>query len=126
MQKWKAIYTDGSELPQFNEDGTENKYKDINRSKLSKFVLLVDKNPKIVVHLDSNKKLIYRRRVAIRMVGNLKNQEAVYLVGWQENKNGINTQMICFLFEDGHVEVVDRFYENHPWLYSVNFLEVEK
>ena len=31
--KWEAIYSDGSSLPQVNEDGTRNKYTDIDRTK---------------------------------------------------------------------------------------------
>ena len=50
-----------------------------------------------------------------------KREEAVYLVGWQEKRKGMNIQMICFVFEDGHIEVIDRFNEKHPWHYSVKF-----
>ena len=126
--EWKAIYNDGESLSQYNEKkGTENKYTDIDRSRLIQFVLLAEDNPKIVIHLDENKKLIYRRRVAVAFSGaNAGKQETVHLVGWQEKKQGINTQMICFLFEDGHVEIVDRFYENHPWFYAVIFLSEEE
>ena len=120
--RWLAIYNDGSSLPQF-ADGTENKYTDIDRSRLVKFILFVGDTPKLVIHLDKNKRLIYRRRVALSFSGH---QEIVYLAGWQELKHGINTQMICFLFEDGHIETVDRFYENHPWFYPVKFLPGEQ
>lgn len=128
MQKieWKAIYDDGKSLSQYNENGTENKYTDIDRNRLVQFVLLADGIPKIVIHLDNNKRLIYRRRVAAAFSGaNAGKQETVHLVGWQEKKQGINIQMICFLFEDGHIEIVDRFQENHPWFYSVIFLPEE-
>lgn len=126
--EWKAVYNDGSELPQYNEDGSENKYSDIKREKLSKFVLLKNKEPAVVIHLDEKKKLICRRRVAVRVDprGQKKGQQVVWLAGWQEKKNGRNVQMICFLFEDGHIEVVDRFYENHPWLYPIIFRPEEK
>ena len=128
MQKieWKAIYDDGESLSQYNENKTENKYTDIDRSRLVQFILLADGVPKIVIHLDNDKRLIYRRRVAIAFSGaNAGKQETVHLVGWQEKKQGVNTQMICFLFEDGHVEIVNRFQENRPWFYSVIFLPEE-
>lgn len=126
--EWKAIYDDGETFSQYNEKkGTENKYTDIDRSKLIQFVLLADGIPKIVIHLDKNKRLIYRRRVAVAFSGtNANKQETVHLVGWQEKKQGINTQIICFLFEDGHIEIVDRFHEKHPWFYPIIFLPEER
>ena len=42
MVEWKAIYSDDNELQQYNEDGTENKYTDINRELLNKFVIIKD------------------------------------------------------------------------------------
>jgi hypothetical protein len=121
--EWLAVYNDGTTLPQYKADGSENKYPEIQRAKLIQFVLLRDKNPKLVIHLDQNKKLIYRMRVAANNKGIV---ERVYLAGWQEQSNGVNTQMITFLFEDGHIEIVDRFYEDHLWFYSINFIKEEK
>ncbi len=121
---WKAIYNDGKELPQYNEDGSANQYPSINREKLVQFVFIIDGKPKVIIHLDKNKRLIYRRRVAQALFD--KKLKVVYLLGWQETKNGVNQQMICALFQDGHVEVVDGFREDHPWFYSVNFIKEEK
>ena len=135
MQKieWQAIYDDGETLPQYNEKkgSKENKYTDIDRSRLVQFVLFADSVPKIVIHLDENKKLIYRRRVATVFSGGNADcntlKQTVHIVGWQENKQGtFNVQMVCFLFEDGHVEIVDKFHKNHPWFYPVIFLPEEK
>jgi hypothetical protein len=39
--EWVAVYKDGSSLPQFTVEGTENKYTDIDRSNLSKFCIYV-------------------------------------------------------------------------------------
>lgn len=121
--EWLAVYNDGTTLSQYNENGSENKYIDIERSTLIQFVLLCDGTPKVVVHLDQNKKLIYRIRTAANNKGVI---ERVYLVGWQERSNSVNTQMISFLFGDGHIEIVDRFYEDHAWFYSINFIVEER
>jgi len=121
--EWLAIYNDGTTLPQYNEDGSENKYTDIKRDKLTQFIIYRYTCPKLIMHLDSHKKLIYRMRRAENDRGE---QEVVYLVGWQEKRNGYNIQSISFLFEDDHIEVVDRFNENHPWFYSMNFLSEEQ
>lgn len=124
---WRAIYDDGSELCQFNKDGLENKYTDINRDKLIQFTLWNKDTPILVVHLDGYKRLIYRKRYAVIAFGKRRGQKTlVHIVGWQQTKEGQNTQMICFVFEDGHIEVVDRFYENHPWFYSIIFMDIEK
>jgi hypothetical protein len=61
-----------------------------------------------------------------RAMNNKGYEEVVFLAGWQERANGKNTQMIMFLFEDNHIEIVDRFYENHLWFYSINFLKNEE
>ena len=55
-----------------------------------------------------------------------KPQEVVYLVGWQENRAGINLQSLSFIFQDGHIETIDKFQEGHAWLYPVEFMPEEK
>ena len=123
MVEWKAIYNDGTEYNQY-ENGKANSYAEIDRSRLSQFVLHENNKPLIVIHLDKRKKLIYRRRVAKHVFGG--KEEVVYIVGWQEHINCMNIQSISFLFEDGHIEVLDRFKENHDWFYPVNFIPEEK
>lgn len=126
---WKAVYTDGTELPQYNADGSENKYVDIDRSKLVRFALLQvnSDKPVVVLHLDQGQRLICRRRVAKHFSQDLKPQgeEVVWLVGWQQKINGRNSQMICFVFEDGHAEVRPGFKEKSQWFYAVQFLPEE-
>ncbi len=95
MLQWKAIYKDGTFLPQFNNEGSENKYTDIDRVQLVQFHLIKDGKPIVVIHLDSNKRLICRRRVAKHFSGpKAGTQEVVWLVGWQENRRGVNVQMM--------------------------------
>lgn len=119
---WRAEYRDGTCLNQFNEDGSENKYPDIDRSKLEYFVLVnEDQFPAVVLHFnpERNQRLICRLRTHIAgMSGRVL--ERVWLVGWQETRNGTNTQKIFFVFSDGHIEVTDRFDNKHPWYYSPN------
>jgi hypothetical protein len=120
---WTAGYDDGTQLTQYELDRSENKYTDIDRNKLIQFILYRSDKPAVVIHIDSNKKLIYRMR---RAMNNKGYEEVVFLAGWQERTNGRNTQMITFLFEDNHIEIVDRFYENHLWFYSINFIKEEE
>ena len=124
---WRAIYRAGSWLDRFNKDGSENKYTDIRRKELAQFALLYHNHPILIIHLDEKKQLIYRRRVAMPILGpNVGTTEVVHIVGWQENRRGVNVQTICFVFQDGHIEVLDRFRENTRWFYSVKFLAEEE
>ena len=124
IRRWEAIYNDGNILHQYNDDGTENKYIDIDRPRLIRFILHDSFGPAIVLNLTQSKNLIYRRRVAVNL--NSKVQEVVYIAGWQEKIEGRNIQMLCFLFEDGHIEVTDHFHEKHPWFYPIIFLPDER
>jgi len=127
MQKhvtyWKAVYSNEESLSQFSDDGSENKYPDIDRERLMRFELYRNNALAVVFHLNGHKKLIYRMR---RAMNNRGEEETVYLAGWQDKQNGRNVQMLMFLFEDNHIEIVDRFRENHLWFYSINFLPDER
>lgn len=122
---WRAVYKDSTVLNQYNPDGTKNRYNDIDREDLVQFMLLnAEGKPVVIIHLDEKKKLIWRMRVEVKLSKGIS--QRVHLVGWQENRRGVNVQMICAIFPDGHIEIVDRFRENHPWFYSVKFREAEK
>lgn len=120
---WKAVYEDGESLSQFDPTGHENKYTDIERNKLIQFILYRAGKPLVVIHLNNNKKLIYRMR---RAMNNHGEEETVFLAGWQEMRSHKNVQMVMFLFQDNHIEIVDRFYEDHRWFYKINFLKEEE
>ena len=127
MLIWEALYRGGSCLPQYNEGGKENKYTDIDRSKLEKFILKDAEtgDPKLILNIKEGQKLIYRRRIA----QNFKNQitERVHIMGWQQTIGGKAVQSINFLFEStGHIEMTDGFKENHQWFYPVRFLPEEE
>jgi hypothetical protein len=124
--EWCAVYTDGTSLRQYNEGEAGKKYTDIDRSKLKEFRLYVDGVKKVVISLDENKRLIYRKRVAMVISGGMQGQQQViYIAGWQEKRDGKNTQMLCFLFDDGHIEILDKFDENHAWSSSIVFIKDE-
>jgi hypothetical protein len=98
-----AVYNDETFLTQFNEDGSENRYVDIQRDKLSHFAMLSDKN-KLVLSVEferPSQKLIYRRRTFIDLVGNIKG--IVFLVGWHENINGKSIKVINYIYPNGKI-----------------------
>ncbi len=119
---WKCQYNDGTEI----SSRDKVPFKDIDRQKLEKFVLLqVDNDkPVLVLNLDPNKRLIIRLRTAMKVLSGEK--EIVWIVGWQENwTDHRNVQTICFVFPDGTIEVTDGFKKGHKWFYPVKFFPEE-
>jgi hypothetical protein len=101
--KWVAIYNDETFLAQFNEDGSENKYADIDRNRLTHFAMLGEGNkPVLVIEMERpTQKLIYRRRTFMDLVGNIKG--VIFLVGWHENINGKSIKVINYIYPDGRI-----------------------
>ena len=129
MQKveWRVQYTDGTSLFQYNEGEENKKYTDIDRDRLKEFSLFVDNVRKIVIPFDGNKRLVYRKRITRGFIGYTQGRKReVYIAGWQEKRDGKNIQMLCFLFDDGHVEILDKFDINHVWSIPVTFTQEER
>jgi len=104
--KWRAIYDDDAVLEQYNKDGTENKYADINRDKLARFDMLRVKDDFVVLslYLREGQRLIYRRRSFIRSDGA---RWKIYIVGWQmtvmTSSGPKNITTINYIYEDGSI-----------------------
>jgi hypothetical protein len=118
--QWIAHY-DTEIFPQFNEDGTENKYADIDRNRLTAFSLVRDGNIIARIHLSPDKRLIYRRRVEKRP--GLEDVR-LSLAGWQKTVNGENIQSIVCVFDHmSTVEVIDGWRDG--WFDKPEFLDFE-
>jgi len=120
---WKAVYNDGTVLSQFNEDGSENKYLDIDRSKIAFFELFAGTKLIFRLHLEEGRRLICRRRVELNIMTG--KTESIFLVGWQQTVNGSNIQDIAYIFPDGHVELAGKWKEHRIFCEPV-LLECEK
>lgn len=130
--RWRAIYKDGSILPQYCKCGFQKGYENIDRTKLSAFdIYSIDNKEKYTEHdlktgklifrmfLEEGQKLIYRRRVQKEfsvITGEEKAQRYVYMVGHQQKVNGKNTQVINYIFQDGHIEQAGRWVGGIPEL----------
>lgn len=101
--KWVAVYNDETFLAQFNSDGSENRYEDIDRNRLTHFAMLNEDNkPILVVEIERpTQKLIYRRRTFIDLLGNIKG--VVFLVGWHENIGGKSIKAINYIYPNGKI-----------------------
>jgi hypothetical protein len=124
---WEARYNDGTVLPKFNDDGSENRYEDIDRGKLESFALFMEidgvNHPAIELHLDPGQNLIYRRRVEKRSDGV---EFVVYLVGWKMQVGGETVQSIAYISEAGEVHLAGKWRDNHPWFYAIQPVVAEE
>ena len=128
MFTWKALYNDGSFLSEIDE-GIIHKYPEINREKLTKFMIIDEQNiPRVSLAILPGQKLIYRkRRQAHREGGVLVTHATIHVVGFHENRDGVNVQMLAFVFPDGRVELMDRFRSDNPdYIEIENLLDEEK
>lgn len=125
--EWIVVYEDGGILYQYEEDGKENLYADIDRERrVAEFHLRDRSTGKIVLAyaLEPGQRLIYRKRHSMSGVTGEKNW-TIHLVGWQQTIDGKNIQNISWVFPDGSIINTGRFRDNHPIFYSVELLPFE-
>jgi len=103
MLTWEALYKDGTKLTQYNEKGEANGYENIDRSKLAAFCIRRDneQEPFYRVFLNSEQRLIFRRRVWKKTTGERKD---LLMIGWQQTVNGKNIQNISYIHENGQID----------------------
>lgn len=101
---WTAIYDDGTEVNYKNEDGSVNRYHDLDKERISFFTLYVNDVP-YTVSLAKGASLIYVRRVRQDMGGN---RTILYILGWRKKVKGENVQSIMFIGDNG-VLLADTF-----------------
>lgn len=123
--EWVAEYEDGSRLRQY-DGGRVSKYTDIDRDRLSAFVIVSDGDEVLRMNLGEGQRLICRKRVRKSFTGELLG--LVWLVGWQrtvrdESGEELNVQHIHVISEDGRIETIPRWNEE---VYPVRLLEEEK
>lgn len=121
---WTAVYENGEELEQYNEDHSENLFGAINQSQLIMFVLKSDSGKIWAVDLQDGSfrvgdevidfdgfesrldyKLIYFRRVrrTMGMFGEDPSSQVTQHLGWQVNIDGKNYQRVMAIPEEGYV-----------------------
>ena len=113
---WRAVYSDGTVLEQYNAQGKPNGYENINREKLSQFQLLKEGKVFFSLILEQGQRLIFRKRVLQK----LKEIHSVFLIGWQKD----GQQAISYIFEDGSVIMAGKWKDK--LFCKPNLLECEK
>jgi len=118
-----VIYNDGEERRLGKQaDGSTLKYENIDRSRVSAFCLEKDGQVILKLYLEEGQRLIWRKREYQPVGGDIK---TIHLLGWQKKVGGENLQAICYVFEDGHIEMAGRFRENHPVFDKIELLPSE-
>jgi hypothetical protein len=116
---WQAVYSDRI-INQYNTDGTQNSYGELDRNGLTAFNLVDGKgNVVVTVPLDSGKKLFYRMRVALFV--HSRARERVYIVGWQSASD----LRIWVVDSSGKVKTFKNWHEKNQWLYVPQFYPSE-
>ena len=141
---WAAAYNDATTLYQYNDDGTENKYQDIDRDKLVEFTLL--RVPEVYIGdgttatkpdlthppfpvrfslwLETGQQLIYRRRTQMG-----RKITVIHLVGWQQKIAGQIVQSISYVpdcEECFAVICAGKFHEDQSAMVAPEFYDWEK
>lgn len=118
---WKVVYKDGKEFSQYNANGSENLYKDINRKNIQRVVLCQVNNGKevYVLHFTRPGQRLILRRKTERAFGSTptggidinqpKGIIVVWLIGMQWNVGGRNVKKLAWVFPDGRIEEGDDF-----------------
>jgi hypothetical protein len=112
---WQAILEDGSMV---EEEQLGSHLELFKKSLRVKMFALIDRETKrilVVVKLDRNKRLIYRKRPELK--GGKDTGRTIWVVGWQqtlekfrdERGNPANIQSVTVLYWNGAVVVQDRF-----------------
>ena len=119
---WTAVYSNGDELSQYKDDGSENLFSDIDQTKLEAFYIstpdeywCVDlTDGTFMINEESfnfegfdgvDFKLIYFRRVrqVIGMCDDTHTTSVIHHLGWQTNIDGKNYQRVMAIAEDGSI-----------------------
>ncbi len=140
MLMWAAAYNDDTMFYQYNEDGTENKYKDIDRDRLVEFTLLrvpekeegvpdLSTPPfpvRFSLWLEEGQQLIYRRRTQMTEGGVTS---VIHLVGWQQKIADQKVQSISYVpdcEECFAVICAGRWHEDQRAMVAPDFYDCEK
>lgn len=120
---WRAVYSDGTALSQFDSDGSEHKYTEIDRSKTCMIQLVENCEPVFSMPLKEGQCFFIRQRVTIDL--HAREKQRVWIVGWRQKKLLRTDMKVNFVYSDGKVETLDEFQPDHRLYRPINFLPFE-
>jgi len=120
---WLAEHKDGSVIRQYEGD-TKVSADKIDRNKLKTFSLMNGESCVIKLYIRNGMVLVYRRRIEKNVGGS---ERVCHIVGWRKYTGHDNeiVQSMAFIFEDGGIEMIEDFIEDHPWFYKPVLREFE-
>ncbi|MGZ6347938.1 MAG: hypothetical protein ACXWQ8_00290 [Ktedonobacterales bacterium] len=109
---WVAVYEDGSECREVEDDGTEHNFSHVDVGRVRFFVLLPlrDGLRAHVLRIDSaDQRPIFLRRTSMELSpeGETLGQKRIHCLGWQKTISGVNVKAFTWIFEDGSLLVTD-------------------
>lgn len=104
---WGVVYTDGSELHQFGEDGVFHQFREIDQSRVQMFVMYSPADGRrydLVVSPEMKLIHFYRN---IRTPDTGGKFVKVYVFGYEKNIDGRNQQVLNFIMPDDRIVMAD-------------------
>lgn len=104
---WLVKYKDGSQLQQFEMDGKEHLFKEIDQSRLDTYTWMPfdASKPSYTLKLEPWQRLIAAKthRLITSLRTGIKSHTITYLLGWQTTHQGRNFKSIMYIKPDGDV-----------------------
>lgn len=108
---WRAHYRDGSTLDEFDADGRDHGFADVDQSRLAAFELLpaADGLQRAVLLVTGDLRPIFfrRRTVTVSQSGESEEPVSIHVLGWQRTVAGQNVKSFTAYYPDGSVLVTD-------------------
>ena len=111
---WKAVYDDGAEFDEFDDDGRDHGFGEVDQSRVVR-VHLIPIRPHLAEHVIAidptrgQRPIFFRRhKVTVRMGdGAIEDRQTVTVIGWQRTVADEAVYSYTFLFDDGSSLIAD-------------------
>lgn len=102
---WTAVYNDGTELTEFDENGEARGFALIDQSRLRAFVLSCGDFRCVLAVTQYSRPIFFRRRIFDIRTETHEGSRTV--IGWQTTVNDTNIKSFVVFMEDGTLLVTD-------------------
>lgn len=108
--RWLARYTDGTVLREYEDDGTEHGFADVDQARLASFELLPRSGPPVILVPSEDVRPFFfrRRRIALGPDGAEQGRSTVTILGYRVTEGGHERAGYIGLYEDGTARISDR------------------
>ena len=111
---WKAVYEDGTEVSEFDDDGRDHGFGEVDDRRVAR-VHLLPLRPHLAEHVltidpaRGQRPIFFRRhRLTVRTVtGAVEGRSTVTVLGWRQTIRGAVVRSFVFYFDDGSSLLAD-------------------